>query len=236
MKSHIDFFEGFFAYIKKYDAPIDFFSWHSYLTTERTVVCAQYLDRRLKELGYGNLETQLNEWNNACEDRGDPLLASKLATEEWGTGMAAAKAAAMMCAMQHTNTKILCYYDAQVGTSYYGGMFNPLTKEPFPAYYAFKAFNELYQLENQVECTWIGKQGSVGGESSNGKGVYVLAAERDGRKCVLIANSSPESAEISGDFTEDMNAYIVDDVQTLTEVPVDKMLVIPSGTLILLKN
>lgn len=232
----IDFFEGFFTYIKKYDSPIDFFSWHSYLSTDNTVICAGYLDRRLKELGYGNLETQLNEWNNVCEDRGNPLLATRQATEEWGTGMAAAKTASMMCAMQYTGTKILCYYDARVGTSYYGGMFNPLTKEPFPAYYAFKAFNELYQLKNQVECTWCDKQGTSGGASASGSGVYVLAAERDGKKAVLLSNISQESAEISVNLSEDMTAYIVDNVRALEAVPVDKTLVIPSGTLILVKN
>ena len=61
--------DGFFAHIKKTNAPIDFFSWHSYLGTEDTVVAAQYCEKVLEKHGYAHLETQMNEWNNCVIDR-----------------------------------------------------------------------------------------------------------------------------------------------------------------------
>lgn len=222
----IDFFEGFFAHIKKHNAPIDFFSWHSYLTTDRTVICAKYLERRLAELGYGNLETQLNEWNNVCEDRGNPLEASQLAISQKGTSLAAAKTVSMMCAMQNTNTKILCYYDAQIGISYYRGMFNPLNSEPFPLYYAFPAFNELYKLGNQAQCT-----------PSSQDGIYTLAASDGDKKAVIIANISDEDVHITTNLDSGLSVYVVDDLRMLEKADVNSAdLVVEKGTFCLICN
>jgi len=220
----IRFFEGFMDYIKKNDVPLDFFSWHSYLTTERTVIVSQYLDRRLKEYGYENVETHLNEWNNVCEDRSNPLLILEAAKKERGTGIAAAKAAAMMLAMQNTNTDVLCYYDARLGVSYYAGMFNPLTREPFPLYYSFKAFNELYKLENQVECTYDAKPG-----------VYAIAAANDIKKAVMIANEADEDINITTNLCEKTDVYIIDDTKMLEKAELDSSgFVLPKNSVILM--
>ena len=222
----LKFFEGFFEYIKKENAPIDFFSWHSYLSTERTVLCSKYVERRLNELGYGHLETQLNEWNNVCEDRGDPTVALDIAKSQYGTNMAAAKTASMMCAMQKTKTKLLCYYDAGIGISYYMGMFNPLTREPFPLYYSFKAFNELFKLENQVFCSEEDKDG-----------IYSLAAGNENGKAVMIVNISDADREITTNLPSDMKAYIIGEGKLLEEIEYNpQKFVIKSGCTLLFKN
>jgi len=222
----IDFFEGFFEHIKKHDAPIDFFSWHSYLTTDRTVICAEYLDRRLNELGYGDIETQLNEWNNVCEDRGNPHEASQLAISQKGTSLAAAKTVSMMCAMQNTKTKILCYYDAQVSASYYHGMFNPINREPFPLYYAFPAFNKLYMLGNRAES-------SVNSEN----GIYTLAAFNGDKKAVLITNTSKDAVHIETNLCSDMTVYINDDTHHLEASNINPgEFTLPSGSFYLICN
>ena len=219
------FFEGFFTYIKEKNAPIDFFSWHSYLTVEKTVAAAEYLDRRLNELGYGGIETQLNEWNNVCEDRSDPLMIQESARKENGTGLAAAKTAAMMCAMQKTKTELLCYYDARIGVSSYAGMFNPLTMKPFPLYYAFAAFNELYRLGNEVECSY-----------NSTDGFFALAAEGNGKKAVMLANTSGHDFETVTDLPEGMSVYIVDDTKMLEKTDLSPgKFVFPKDSIILIK-
>ena len=209
-KNFLDFFEGFFEYIKKNSAPIDFLSWHSYLTTDRTVVCSEYLDRRLNELGYGSLETHVNEWNNVYEDREDKDKAEKIAREERGTSLAAAKTLSMMCAMQNTKTKILCYYDARLGISYYGGMFNPLTREPFPLYYAFVAFNELYKLGNQVDV----KMDKV-------QGIYSLAAKNGNEIAVVIVNTSEISQNIKTNLDNNLKAFTLEEGKNLEEIEIN---------------
>ena len=219
------FFEGFFDYIKKNGAPIDFFSWHSYLSTERTVHAAAYLKKRLAELGYAGLETQLNEWNNSCEDQGDPDAMDAQMAREWGSGLAAAKAAGMMCAMQKTDTDILCYYDARIDISHYGGMFNPITRKPFPAYFAFKAFDTLYRLGQAVLS------------EGDGDGVYALGATDGTHRAALITNESPLDRRIQTDLPREMRAYFVDQTHELCELALDPTdFVLPSGSFVLLEG
>ena len=219
----IRFVRGFFEYIKKEAAPLDFFSWHSYLTTEKTVLAAKYLDRLLDEYGFAGIETQLNEWNNVCEDRSDPNLISEQAMRERGTGLAAAKTASMMCGMQNTNTDVLCYYDARIGISSYAGMFNPLTYKPFPLYYAFKAFNELYKLENQVECS-----------CENNNGIYALAAAKDGNKAVIMANTTGNDVAVTTNISDSMEAYVVDDAKLLEKTDLSASeFVLPKDSVVL---
>ena len=224
-RNFIDFFEGFFDYIKREGAPIDFFSWHSYLTTDRTAILAGYLHRRLNELGYPQLETQLNEWNNSCEDRGDPTVATQTAMDLRGTAMAASMALSMMCAMQGTSTALLCFYDAQVGPSYYRGMFDPSSKKPTPLYYAFKAFNELYKLGSSVEC--------IGAAD----GIYTLAAEGEGSKAVVIANTSEAEQMITTDLPSGMDAFLLCDGKNLEPSRVSpNEFVLPAGSFVLFKS
>ena len=224
-KNFLDFFEGFFEHIKRTGAPIDFFSWHSYLTAEDTIACAAYLDRRLTELGYEGLETQLNEWNNCCLDFGENPL--DVARDLLGTPMAAAKAAAMLIALQSTKTEIACYYDARVGATPYAGMFNPISFKPFALYYSFAAFGELYRLGNQtaVSATPIRE------------GLYVLAAA-SGKKCAcMLVNSTEEDEEVFTDLAPSMSAYAIDFEKNLELAIVNpKHFTLKAGTVLLFKN
>lgn len=190
----LDFFEGFFKYIKENDAPIDFFSWHSYLDLKYTVQLADYLEERLDYYGYSGLETQINEWNNGFQ----PDVTR-------GTSLAAANAAAMMIAFQHKKTKILCYYDAAISHSPYAGLFNPITYEPFCTYYSFKAFGELYSMGTEAQS------------SVDGEGLYALAAVNGEKKAVLISNISENSVEIKNDLPSDMKVYLIDEDHFMTE-------------------
>jgi len=225
-KYFMDFFEGFFKHIRETQSPIDFFSWHSYLSTDRTVQCALYLERRLKELGFAGLETHLNEWNNLGMDGASPELVSELAKKGRNKGIAAAKAAAMMCAMQDTGTDMLCYYDARVGVSYYGGMFNPMTRKPLPAYYSFVAFNELFQLGNQVECL-----------ADEKNGIYVLAAKDEDKHAVLIANTTTETVFLENNLSDDMQVFFIDSHKCLEKIDMNarELRIIPESVL-LVKN
>ena len=198
-KNFIRFFEGFMAYIKKENAPLEFFSWHSYLTTERTLMVAEYVERRLEELGYGNVETHLNEWNNTVEDRGEPAVVTEKAEKECGTSIAASKIAAMMCGVQKTKTAMLCYYDASIKPGYYSGLFDAQKRTPLCSYYPFIMFNELFKLKNQVEMT----------EDNNG--IYSLAATDGDKKAILIANISESDVNIESNFDENMNVYLLYD-------------------------
>ena len=185
----LDFFYGFLDYVKKEEAPLDFFSWHSYSDVDRTVLVEQFVERTLKEKGFC-CEIHLNEWNNAHSKEGR------------GTSYACAHAVAMMIAMQNTEAAMLNFYDARIDTSVYGGMFHPLTYSPFCLYYGYKAFGELFVLGKQAECT------------VEEKDVYALAATDGSKQAVLLTNCSEETRLLSTDL-QGFAVYRIDETRRM---------------------
>ena len=182
----IEFFDGFLDMVVKENLPFDFFSHHSYASVEATLKRQKYVEKRLSEAGLSGVEIHLNEWNTNAR------------VKERGKSVASANAAAMMCAMQNTKMSMMCYYDARLGASMYGGLFNPMTYEPLCTYYAFKAFGRLYELGESVksEC--------------DEEGIYVLAATDGEKRGILISNTGKDT-EISLDCGADMKAYLIDE-------------------------
>ena len=146
-----------------------------------------FLDKVLKEFGYSDVETHLNEWNNANKK------------EMRGTSFAAARFASMMLAMQNTNTDMMCFYDARIGISQYGGLFNPLTTEPYCAYYGFLSFGYLYNLKNQTECICDDEE------------LFAVSAIDGDKKAIMISNSSEEDKKINICVDLDYTVYLVDE-------------------------
>ncbi len=185
------FFHGFLDYVKERNLPFDFFSWHSYSDVDRTIIMGNYVDRALKEKGF-TVEQHLNEWNNAHSSEGR------------GTAYAAAHAVAMMLGLHATNTDMLCYYDSRIGPSTYGGMFNPITYQPFCLYYGYEAFGKLYALGNAVAC------------ETGLKDVYGLAATNGKTNAALFANIGPDQ-ELETNL-EGYTAFLVDETHALEEI------------------
>ena len=210
--------EKFFQYINARGCPLDFFSWHCYINTddnpawhcrsvEDAALLARVADHLLKTYGYARAERHLNEWNNAWQ------------LQYRGTAYAAAQAAAMMLTMQNTDTDMLCYYDARIGESCFGGMFNPLNYKPLPLYYAFRAFGALYALGTQIEC------------ACNNPAVYALAAAGDGGETALMLANTGEDTAISLSGAAFSSFYLVDETHCLAPVAPPE-----NGSLILKQN
>ena len=176
----IEFFDGFLDYIKANECPLDFFSWHSYGDIECNKVYADYARKRLDDAGFKNTETSCNEWNSEVSKR--------------GTAYHAAATCGMLLMFQNSPLDNAMFYDARFGTVVYGSMFNPLTAEPFPTYYAFKAFNELYKLGEQVAL------------KCDTERIYAVAAKNGKDACVVIANpysdEMPMELEFKGEITK----------------------------------
>jgi hypothetical protein len=191
------FLYGFFDYIKEHQSPIDFFSWHSYSPAKPTAVMAQFLERFLEERGYAELETMLNEWN----------YAGMYLPETVGSSYQASEATATMILMQDTKTDMLCYYDAKMaGIGRFAGMFNGLTRKPFCLYYAFYAFGQLYALGTQAKC-----------ETDHDE-LYALAATDGNQKAVLMTYMGEGEIEVTTEFEEGAEVYLVDEAHMLEKV------------------
>ncbi|MBO7170937.1 MAG: hypothetical protein J6W28_07160, partial [Clostridia bacterium] len=160
------FFTAFLDYIKAKGSPIDFFSWHSYVDVDKTLIMDAFVHKTLAEYGYGHVENLMDEWNNAFEANGH------------GSSHASAAAASMMMAMQDSYADMLCYYDARLQGSVFGGFFTPFTGEPVSTYYSFVAFGKLYALGTQVKTT----------VDEPLKDFYAVAATNGNNHALLVAN------------------------------------------------
>ena len=192
----LTYFEKFFKYIKEHNSPIDFFSWHSYSKTATNIEYVKYLEQKLIEFGYPNLETHLNEWHAVREDRGNAHHS--------------AEAMANMIAMQNTKSVQVCnVYDMRItGTSGYNAIFNLNDFKPFKTYYSFVAFNKLYKLKNQVEC------------ASDTENMYALCAKDGDKLALAIVNLTGKSQllDINGIDLTNANFHLIDEDRTFTWV------------------
>ena len=89
----------------------------------------------------------------------------------------------MMCALHKTPLDMLMYYDGQVNGRLQG-LFNPVSYDVFPAYFAFQSFNELYALGNEAY-------------SESDEDLPILAAVNDNIGKIIIPNVSDTSIDIN---------------------------------------
>ena len=167
------FFEEFLEHVKKEGCPLDFFSWHSYSEVDDNAHYARYARERLDAHGFTRTETTCNEWH--------PYVSKYYR----GSYFHAAKFAGMMLNWQNTPLDSAMFYDARCTGNVYGGLFNPLTEEPFPAYYAFKAYGKLYGLGQQVLVEGLEQ------------GVYAVGATDEKEGCLMIANTTEQEVALS---------------------------------------
>ena len=194
----IEFFKNFFRHLKETHTPIDFFSWHSYHSTKDTVKQDQWIHEELCRLGYGDLETHLNEW--------DPFA------NELGTAHHSAELAAMMIAMQYGHPSVCCIYDMRTANAPYCPLFNPITHKPIHGYYSMVAFNTLYRLGMQAEVI------------CDTEGLYVLAATDGSRHALMISNLTGETQPLSIDGADLSHAryHVIDQERLLSWSPMVK--------------
>ncbi|MCL2517704.1 MAG: hypothetical protein FWF15_03985 [Oscillospiraceae bacterium] len=179
----VEFFHNFFKYISEKNSPLDFFSWHSYAGLRENVMYAAYAKEKLTQYGYGNAEVIFNEWNPGIHNRGKAVDASNIA--------------AVMCAMQKTSTDMCMYYDGQADSTYCG-LFSGDFHKVFKAYYAFRAFGELYLLKNEVFS------------DTTADGVYVCAASGE-KKAAMIVNSNSGNVDIKLDTPDILQCFATDE-------------------------
>ena len=194
-KFHIDFFIGFLEYIKEHNSPIDFFSWHSYSGTRKTLERVDWLYETLEKYGYGHIETHLNEWNPFHEEK--------------GTAHHSAEVAATMLGMQNTRTDMCCIYDMRMGFGKYMALFDANTYKPIQAYYSMVAFNHLYKLGEQValEC--------------DTEELYAVAATDGKKSAIVISNITGETQplNIEGVDLKEARFSVIDDTRLLSWSP-----------------
>ncbi len=182
-RSFVEWFEDFCRYVNapKTKAPLDFFSWHLYVSqdwpVDRIATHAAYVRKTLDAAGLKETENIFNEWNIFRSDRKDQFDACK-------THVGAANVAAAFCLMQNTSIDKAMYYDA-CPTRVYCGLFTFPGHRTTPCYEAFRAWNELAKLGAAYEV------------NCDEKGLYAAAAKNGERRAFLVANVGNEEMSIT---------------------------------------
>ncbi len=190
-KYFVEFFQGFLEYIKEHKPPMDFFTWHSYSTTEVNTRWIKYVNDNLEKAGYGDAEVICDEWNY------NPTENDKI-DRRYG-----ANQASMLCMFQNEGLDSAYYYCGIATGALHGGMFLK-GGTPSTAYYGFYAFGQLYKMGNQVEI-----------ESKLKKDLYAVAAKgEDGEAGLLISNVSEKKDR---KLKIDAGEYTVEKVMTVNE-------------------
>ena len=177
-RGYLAFFDGFLEHLKQdRKVPFDFFTWHLYSKEPQEVAAhADYVRKRLDEAGFPSTESIFGEWNyvehDTCMDDLAPWDAMR-------SNEGAAYAVAVFSLLQKAPCDMALYYDAFPARIYSGLYMNP-EYTVSKTYYAFKAFNALYELGTAVHT-------EVSGEET---GIFAVAAQNgEGRQGALLISN-----------------------------------------------
>lgn len=187
----VTYFQNFLSYIKEHGTPMDFFTWHSYTTTEKNARYIAYVKENLEKAGYGDTEIICDEWNfNPTEN--------KLIDRRYG-----ANQTSMLIMFQSEGLDMAHYYNGDDERSLWAGLFVE-DRKPSSAYYGFWAFGQMYGLGSQakIKNLWLAED------------LYAVAATGEGGKALLISNVSEKKDRR---LKIDAGGYTVDKCMTVNE-------------------
>ena len=191
----------FLAEMNKRNVPLDFFSWHIYGTKpEQITAKAKRIKKLLIENGYGDVETNLNEWNYV-----------KGWTEEFkysiqtihGIKGAAFVMASISAVQKCDELDMLMYYDTR--PSPFCGAFDYYTYEPLKGYYPLMWYGKMYDMIAEIRC------------ENEPENIYTLCGiDEKGKITCIVTNYSDDEVydakEIKLDFGREgkYEIYLVD--------------------------
>ena len=187
----VTYFQNFLAYIREHHSPMDFFTWHSYTTTEKNARYIDYVRENLAKAGYGDAEIICDEWNY------NPTENEKLDRRN------GANQTSMLIMFQNKGLDMAHYYNGDDDATLWSGLFMK-GRQPSPAYYGFRAFGQMYRLGRQAEIKNLRLF----------KDLYALAAAGEDGQALLIANVSEKRDRR---LKIDAGDYAVDKCMTVNE-------------------
>ncbi|MCR5151005.1 MAG: hypothetical protein K6B52_07250 [Clostridiales bacterium] len=187
----VTYFQNFLDYIKKHNSPLDFFSWHSYTTTQKNARYIEYVKENLTKAGYAETEIIVDEWNY------NPTENDKI-DRRYG-----ANQTSMLIMFQNKGVDMAHYYDGDDDAQLWAGLFVN-GRQPSSAYYGFWAFGQMFKLGSQAKINNLRLYDEL----------YALAATGEDGQALLIANVSEKKDRKLG---IDAGSYTVDKCMTVNE-------------------
>ncbi len=178
----------FFEAIRKANAPLDFLSWHDYVTDPHRIGEQAKLYRGwLDQYGYTEAESICDEWNYCKGFSGEKYLVSVQSI----IGIkGAAFSTAVMCMGQYLPLDMLMYYDAR--PCLLNGLFEYYTQAPLKTWYAYRLWGELlFDLGESIEYTVADADPDI----------YIAAARgSDGKTVTLLSHFAEDDAAVAKSF------------------------------------
>ncbi len=179
------YLEDFLAYCRDQKVPLDFCSWHSYVSKPCFIKkSALELQSTLEKFGFPKAENLITEWHywkgSWDKLRVDPEY-RKARFDELNGPAGAAFCAAALLMLQDTSVSIANYYDTLEW-----GLFENRSGTPKKTFYAFKAFGKLLETPRRVACTGANDE----------EGLAIAAGLSDDRQTaqILLANFESKSS------------------------------------------
>lgn len=221
-KGCLTWFTDFLDFVKQESLPLDFYTWHRYFTDPEILrEDSGYIRTELDKRGFTATESIFDEWNYYDGD-------SPTKWDDMKSAVGASAVAATMIVLQNIAVDKALYYDARPNGSY-GGLYYFPSQAVTPTYYAFKAFNRLYALQEEVPVM------------ENCDGIYAMAASNGDESAVLLVNNGKESKALEigmCNFSGAMKACIIDEAHTFESIPLDlsKTVTMPPHSILLLES
>ena len=184
---HMRCFNDFLDYVRKNDCPPDFFSFHCYGPWWKIEKQANHARRELDKAGLSRVPIHLTEW---------------LSSHGNGTARQAALLADTLVRLQGSTVDLATIYDARCSSGLYSPLFDPAKWAPRKAYYAFRAFGDLYALGTEVPTVCSSKE------------VAALAAVGPGGEAALMVINPTDRAM---PFISNFGGYKVKSVRVTDE-------------------
>ena len=168
----VRYMDDFLDYVKKHDAPLDFFSWHRYdCYPLKYVYMVDMVRKKLDKKGFAHVPSILNEWNYVRSWSEPDKYSTIVKRNEKG----AAYVAAVMCESQNHPVDMLMYYDLRPDTRW-NGAFESHTHFLQPSYYSLLYWSFIRDCGTQVAL------------ASDSPDIYACAAS-DGTKTAVLLSS-----------------------------------------------
>jgi xylan 1,4-beta-xylosidase len=149
-----DLVPKFLAYCRERQAPLDFFSWHTYANDPRVVAeNARLVRSRLDQYGFEQTESHLNEWNLKHQSffaKGFEAV-KREHFERYKSEIGASFAASVLTLLQDASVDVANYYDTQPWSPWCG-LFD-MYGVPQKTFHAFKAFRIMLDYPDRVQTS-----------------------------------------------------------------------------------
>ncbi|MBP5285703.1 MAG: hypothetical protein ILO34_06285 [Kiritimatiellae bacterium] len=202
-----DWGRDFIGFCRDNSVPLDFFSWHGYVTgPDQLANRGAFYRRVLDEAGFAETESICNEWNFVT----DWAAGFQRSVGEIHGMKGAALVMSTMINCQAAPIDKLMYYDMR-SDSAFNGAFDPLKATPCKPYWAFYAWRRLAECGTRIATATSGDDAGICAAAAKGP---------DGKIRIIVSRFTPDDnffyshevvLSVAGRRFADGTAKLVDD-------------------------